>query len=439
MPGSKFISRWGALLHRYRTADRGNVAMIFALALIPMCLAAGTGVDFARAMIVRARLSEALDAAALAVGSTPGLSSADRLAKAQTYFDANYVVDKAFGTAPAVKMAVSGQDITLSASVPMPTTLMHLAGIKTLSVDASSTVTWGQTKLWVALVLDNTGSMAETDSTGLSKLSALKSATHQLLTMLQNAAANAGDVKVSIVPFGRDVNVGASNYGASWIDWSDWDDQNTTTTQSCHSNGWRGQTCTTVRTPKAHSTWNGCVMDRQQSYDTLNTAPTNSATRFPAEQYDSCPRQIQALTASWSTLSSTVDGMKAAGNTNQTIGLAWGWQTLTNSTPMNAGALPANTSKVIILLSDGLNTENRWSSRQSSIDDREDLACEHAKDDDITIYTVFVDLNGTSGNSAALRDCATDTSKYFDLTRAGEMAAAFATIGTQITSLHISR
>ncbi|MBU6444960.1 MAG: pilus assembly protein TadG, partial [Alphaproteobacteria bacterium] len=61
-------------------------------------------------------------------------------------------------------------------------------------------------QLWVALVLDNTGSMSETDNTGTSKIDALKTVSHQLLTMLQNASANPGDVKVSIVPFNRDVN-----------------------------------------------------------------------------------------------------------------------------------------------------------------------------------------------------------------------------------------
>ena len=34
----------------------------------------------------------------------------------------------------------------------------------------------------------------------------------------------------------------------------------------------------------------------------------------------------------------------------------------------------------------------------------------------IVIYTIFVDLNGTQGNSTVLQNCATDSSKYFDLT-----------------------
>ena len=89
-------------------------------------------------------------------------------------------------------------------------------------MSANSTVVWGQTKLWVSLVLDNTGSMSETDSTGTSKMSALITASHQLLGILQNAAVNPGDVRVAIVPFGKDVKVGTSYVNSSWIDWSDW-------------------------------------------------------------------------------------------------------------------------------------------------------------------------------------------------------------------------
>ena len=58
------------------------------------------------------------------------------------------------------------------------------------------------------------------------KMSALITATKSLLTQLKNAAVNNGDVYVSIIPFSKDVNVGASNYNATWIDWSEWDDDN---------------------------------------------------------------------------------------------------------------------------------------------------------------------------------------------------------------------
>ena len=68
---------------------------------------------------------------------------------------------------------------------------------------APPTTKWGSSRLRVALVLDVTGSMA---SDG--KMTALKTATKNLLTQLKSAATQNGDVYVSIIPFNKDVNVG---------------------------------------------------------------------------------------------------------------------------------------------------------------------------------------------------------------------------------------
>ena len=60
------------------------------------------------------------------------------------------------------------------------------------------------------------------------KMTNLKTAAHNLLTTLKNAAKSPGDVKVAIVPFATDVNAGTSNVNATWIDWTDWDAANGT-------------------------------------------------------------------------------------------------------------------------------------------------------------------------------------------------------------------
>src|SRR5262249_43828916 len=77
---------------------------------------------------------------------------------------------------------------------------------------------WGNTRLRVALVLDNTGSMASAN-----KLTALQTATNNLLDQLKNAAKQNGDIYVSIIPFVKDVNADPTNYTQSWIDWTDWE------------------------------------------------------------------------------------------------------------------------------------------------------------------------------------------------------------------------
>ena len=105
--------------------------------------------------------------------------------------------------------------------------------------------------------------------------------------------------------------------------------------------------------------------------------------------------------------------------------------------------MPANTQRVIILLSDGLNTQDRWTGNGSNEDPGTDarmaLACSNAKAAGIVIYTVFVDLNGTQGNSTVLQNCATDSSKYFDLTTSGQIISTFNQIGQQITNLRVSQ
>jgi Mg-chelatase subunit ChlD len=179
-------------------------------------------------------------------------------------------------------------------------------------------------------------------------------------------------------------------------------------------------------------------MDRAQDYDTLNTAPSGSA-KFPAENSNYClPGTITPLSSAWSTLSSQVDALTANGNTNQTVGLAWGWQTLTNSDPYNPGDLPEDTRKVIILLTDGLNTQNRWSGSQGTIDDRTEAICSqiNKEENNITIYTVQVDT-GADGESQVLKDCATD-GHYVHLTAATQIDETFKQIGTEITNLRVS-
>ena len=51
------------------------------------------------------------------------------------------------------------------------------------------------------------------------KMAALQTATKSLLTQLQNAVTNDGDVYVSIVPFVKDVNLGSANWNSDYIYW----------------------------------------------------------------------------------------------------------------------------------------------------------------------------------------------------------------------------
>ena len=182
-------------------------------------------------------------------------------------------------------------------------------------------------------------------------------------------------------------------------------------------------------------------MDRDQSYDVQSTTPTTSGNRFPAENSTSCVPSVMrgTLGYDWTALTNSVNAMTAGGSTNQTIGLAWGMQSLNQGVPLNAPAVDPDATNVIILLSDGMNTQNRWSgdgsNQSSAVDARMTLACTNAKAAKIEIYTILV----MAGNSTVLQNCASSSSKYFALTTAGAIITTFNQIGQTLANLHLSR
>jgi von Willebrand factor type A domain len=159
----------------------------------------------------------------------------------------------------------------------------------------------------------------------------------------------------------------------------------------------------------------------------------------PAEQYSSCPVPVMQLSYNWSALNAKIDAMSPDGNTNQAIGLQWAWQTLTSS-PFTVPAKDPNYqyNDVIILLSDGLNTEDRWYTTQPSIDARQQITCNNIKAAGITIYTVQVNTNGDP-TSALMQNCASSTDKFFLLTSSSAILITFNQIGTALSNLRVAK
>jgi hypothetical protein len=131
-----------------------------------------------------------------------------------------------------------------------------------------------------------------------------------------------------------------------------------------------------------------------------------------------------------------VDSMKADGTTNVTIGLVWGWHALTSGAPLTEGSAPASDlDKVLILLTDGENTENRWTTNTSAIDKRTQAVCDNIKKNGIKLYTVRV----LDGSAALLRACATSPSMYFEVQQASQLNAVFKSIADSLATLRIAK
>jgi Flp pilus assembly protein TadG len=448
MSSTSVFRKLRATAGRFIGAREGNIAVIFALSAIPIISFVGAAIDYTRANAARSSMQAALDSTALMLSkdlSSGTINSTQINSQASNYFaalynnkDAQSVSITATYTAPSGSTAAA---IKLDGSGYIVTDFMRVAGFPNMSFTTSSTTTWGNVRMRVALVLDVTGSMADDG-----KMNALKPAAKSLIDQLSALAATAGDIYISIVPFSKDVNMGTSYKNATWIDWTDWDANNGTNT--CNSwnrwgscNGW-------TWTPASHDTWSGCFTDRTQNYDTLNTAPTtvNSATLFPADQYSYCDSvgaqiaTIMPLSYDWTALKAKIDTLVPTGNTNQGIGLAWGWMTLTQSDPFNAPAKDANYvyKDALVILSDGLNTQNRWYTNASQIDARQKLLCDNAKASGIAVYAIQVNTGGDP-TSSVLQYCATNASNFYLITSASQTASVFNQIGTQLSKLRVSK
>ena len=95
----------------------------------------------------------------------------------------------------------------VTGSGTMPTDFMQDRGLSRNSGQCErSTAAWGNTRMRVAMVLDNTGSMASERQDG-----AMQTAAKDMIDTLSGYNKQTGDVYISIVPFTKDVNVGTTN------------------------------------------------------------------------------------------------------------------------------------------------------------------------------------------------------------------------------------
>lgn len=419
-------------IRRFLICRDGNVAMTLAVCMVPLLVGIGAAVDYARLADAREVMQHSLDATVLALSSeAPKLSETDLDKRAEQIFKVNFPSGKAEGIAVSATFTkANGAVISASASGTVPMTFLNLVGITSETLAVQSKSAWSSKRLRVALALDNTGSMEK-----LGKMDALKTATNNLLDKLKGESTTAGDVYVSIIPFNKNVNIGKSL--SSYVAWKE-------TGRLCVWNSWRrvydcsnGYLWTQT---KDKSEWQGCVSDRRKSDDVSVSVPTSEATRYPAEDYAACGRPLTPMTNNWDTLTAAVKAMTPVGATNQTIGLVWAWQSLKSTAPLNAPAKEPNYDyqDVIILLSDGENTMNRFSgdgtSHSTDVDGRMSMVCTAAKADNIIIYTVLV----IDGTESVLKNCASSADNYFNASSADEIITSFGAIGDKLSALRIA-
>jgi Flp pilus assembly protein TadG len=455
--GAKVHRTWRAL----RRDRKGQVALLFALALIPVIGLVGAAVDYSRASSAKVSLQAALDSTALMLSKEVGPNTSQEQIdqKANDFFKALFIRPEAKNVVITAKYDAPSGTLVMNASGSLDTALIRVLGHKSMAIGTSATIRWGTNRLRVALVLDNTGSMKDDG-----KMDALKKATNDLLDTLKTAAVNKEDIYVSIVPFSRSINVGKANATANWIDWSLFDAKKVVNSANGYSCVWGfcqiGGSWVVSGTVLTHDSWSGCVKDRGLAAapgknpgpdQTVVTPNINKIeTLFPATppnvSADCPPAEVMGLTTDWDKMKQLVKDMNPNGNTNQPIGLVWGWMSLVGGGPFTVPAKDANYAydQVIILMSDGLNTEDRWYTSQGDIDarmyDKDNGGvgtCKNVKDANVAIYTIHVNTGGDP-ESKLLKNCASQD-KFYYITKSDQMTPVFKQIGSEIAKLRIAK
>lgn len=446
----------GSVARRFARSTNGNVAIIFAIALVPILGFVGAAIDYSRANKARTAMQAALDSAALMLAkdiSSGAITAGQVAAKAQSYFSSLYTNTEArsinVSATYTAKDSSGSSTVLLKGDGSVDTAFMNLFGFPALGIGSTATATWGGTRLRVAMALDVTGSMVQNNSP---KLAEMKKAAKALVDTLRASAQTKDDVYISVVPFAQMVNVGTDKQGASWLGWTLWDSANSSCSKSrytskstCEKNGgtWSNN----------RSQWDGCVTDRDQPYDTNSTPPSGSGTLFPAAYYDACPPALLQMTSAYTlsdatTIKNMIGDLVAQGGTNQAIGLHWAWMSLLTGSPLNTPSKDPDYkyTDAIILLSDGLNTKDRWYGNgydpSPQVDARQKLLCDNIRasatnTSRTVIYTIQVNTDGDP-ESAILKYCA-DSGNFFATTTASGISSAFAQIGSSLSKLRIAK
>ena len=469
-------------LQEYARHQAGVVVVAFGL-LIPVVIGAvGVSVDISQAYLVKARLSSALDAAALAAAATGSDDEAEIQDKVDAFMAVNYP-DGKIGTTIDVDVSLDGNELTVSASAQLDTTFMTVFGFDEVTVEAETIVQREVRGLEVVMVLDNTGSMSTDDNIGT-----LKIATANFISVLFESVSDPELVRVGLVPYASSVNVGPYGLGLD-LNGDDYGDLFVVPPEDDpYSDYYYGMNPYTGNNygideddleydPDSKGQWHGCVLAEEYTLDTEdhegpwemyrhdyngNNGYTGNYWRYPGtygDYYNSyyspnryCPVQpVVPLTSDEQFLLDSADEMTASGATLGNFGMVWGWRVVSPEEPFIEGSEYDDDQwdKVVLMMTDGVNMmssvysaygrSNEHNIDANDLDDRFAETCEAMKASDILIYTVTFDDGVDEDTKDLYRDCATTASNWHDAPTQNDLEEVFEQIARELSNLHIKQ
>ena len=477
-----------AFLH----CKRGAVSAIVALSIAPMVTTIGLAVDASRGYLVKARLSQAVDAAGLAGGRV--MTSSNRDSDIKMYFNANFPPGYmgASISGPTITPSADGQTLTLSATAAVPTTFLKIASLDNMSVQASAQIMRQLLPLEVVISMDLSGSMSTTDAGGgLTREQAAHNAAITLVNTLFGSNTTSTNLKIGLVPWNGKTNV--------WLAGKTYDSTKTTSqtvatftnplTNTAQSTVWYANNSPVPLLKAPDATWKGGVYERYladgNSSDDADiyegaytgggktwiaawqpvlsegepTASNNTHCAAAANAHQpnsvdctpSLTQGITPLTNNKTTITNALNALPSpSGDTNQVSGLGWAWRMLTPAAPFSESTSNLQpTQQAIILMTDGQNNAGygdaynaafgNGSAGEPGMDARLKLIAQNIKTAGISIY-VIQEVSVSNALKTLLQgvDTSPDAPYYFYAPNATALTSAFQQIADNLSSLRIS-
>lgn len=457
------LKRAAGLLTAFRQDRRGAILPFLAIVIIVIIVAAGSGLDFGRAINQRQAIARGLDAAMLAVArelSVRNMSSGE----IKAYLDSNYEayfganaegsgIKGATVVIDAPKINTETRKIEVSASSRVPTYFIHLAGFgpDALNVSVSAQAVYPKS-VEAALVLDVTGSM------GGSKIQALRTAAATFVNTLvpPDAVSTNEKVKIAVVPYASGVNIGTARA--------------TLATKGANASRTSYTDCVTER--------DGAQAYTDASYITASVGPGAQQAGYNSGYYKSgsnvysssgfvCPNaELVPLTLDPGSSSKagtplhTISKLSASGNTAGQTGVAWGWYTLSNAWsglwPADSKPAPYTDERVLkymLLMTDGdfntyfdgptkvKGTTYDWIAQLNGTEstNRAISLCSAIKKTGIKIITVGFQIGSLANAKKVMSQCASSPADYYLAEDDAELNARFSAIANQIKTTYLSR
>ena len=190
----------------------------------------------------------------------------------------------------------------------------------------------------------------------------------------------------------------------------------------------------------------GCTSTAQTNYNQCvrySTSPNTGCTSVP----------VIPMTNDKDALLAEINALPTANNTYSDVGMVWGWRLISHGFPFTEGVDSSDKtwSKTVILMTDGNNTINTVMSGEgkygttgtstSTTDQNNKFAatCTAMKAQGIRVYTITFQSAINATTQQYYRQCATNTGMYFNAPTNADLTAAFQSIATQLSQLHLTK